>query len=362
MLRYLPYLFLAIGLFFLACKKEPDKIQPSLESIAEAVYASGVIKAKDQYQVYATVGGLVQAILVKEGDVVKKGDALFVVKNETSQLNAESAKIAAELADYNLRGERLNELRDAIGTTKSVMQNDSLLVARLRRLYADGAETKVALERQELAYQNSTNTHKAALSRYNDLKKQLASAAAQSKKQLALTQTLAQDYTVRSQQAGRVYAIGIKPGETVSPQAPVAIIGAADDFLTELQIDENDIVRIKQGQRVLLTMDSYKEQVFEAAVSKIDLIMNERTRTFTIEAEFTKAPPVLYPNLTAEANVIIQSKEKALTIPRTYLLNDSLVVLENKEKRRVQVGLKDYQKAEILSGLSANEFILNPNQ
>jgi HlyD family secretion protein len=68
----------------------------------------------------------------------------------------------------------------------------------------------------------------------------------------------------------------------------------------------------------------------------------------------------LYPNLTTEANIIIQAKEKAMTIPRTYLLNDSLVILTNKEKRKVEIGLKDYQKAEILSGLSANETILKP--
>lgn len=361
MLRLLPY-FLLVGLFFFSCKTAREKTQPLLEPISESVYASGIITSRDQYKVFSTVGGLVQAILVKEGDVVKQGDPLFVVKNETSKLNAENAKIATELADYNLRGERLQELKDAIQTTKSVMQNDSLLVARLRRLYADGAETKVNVERQELALQTSTNNHKAAISRYNDLKKQLAFAAAQSKKQLSISQNIAQDYTVRSQQAGRIYSISIEPGETVNLQTPVAIIGAADAFLTELQVDENDIVRIKKGQQVLLTMDSYKGKVFGATVSKIDLLMNERTRTFTVEAEFTEAPPVLYPNLTAEANIVIQAKEKALTIPRAYLVGDTAVVLENEETRRVVTGLMDYQKAEILSGLTANEFILKPTQ
>lgn len=34
-----------------------------------------------------------------------------------------------------------------------------------------------------------------------------------------------------------------------------------------------------------------------------------------------------------------------MTIPRTFLINDSLVMLENKSTRKVEVGLKDYQKA-----------------
>jgi len=111
-----------------------------------------------------------------------------------------------------------------------------------------------------------------------------------------------------------------------------------------------------------LSLDSYKGQVFEATVSIIDPIMNERTRTFKIEAEFTKSPPVLYPNLTTEANIVIQSKANAMTIPRSYLLGDSLVILANKTQQKVIIGLKDYQKVEILSGLNANETILKPSK
>ncbi len=358
--KYLSILIFLFLISILSCKKAPEQIQPSIERISESVYASGIIKSKNQYQVYSSVGGLVQILLVKEGDVVKKGDRLFIVENEASKLTAENAKIAANFAEQNTQGARLRELKTAIETAKSAMQNDSLLVARLRRLFADGAETKVNMERQELAYTTSKNNYKAAQARYNDLKKQLDFAAAQSKKQLSISNTLAGNYVVRSQQAGRVYSLTIEVGEIVGVQSPVAVIGDAESFLAELQVDEYDIVRIKKGQQVLLSLDSYKGQVFEAAVSKIDLIMNDRTRTFTIEAEFTKASPLLYPNLTTEANVVIQTKEKALTIPRSYLLNDSLVLMPNEEKRRVQIGLKDYQKVEILSGLKAGETILKP--
>ncbi len=358
--RYTSFLIFLSWIYLTSCKKAPEQIQPSIERISESVYASGVIKSKNQYQVYSSVGGLVQTLLVKEGDVVKKGDPLFIIENEASKLTAENAKIAADFAAQNTNGERLRELKTAIETAKNAMLNDSLLAARLRRLYADGAETKVNMERQELAYTISRNNYKAAHARYSDLKKQLDFAAAQSKKQLSISNTLAGNYVVRSQTAGRVYIISIEVGEIVGVQSPVAVIGDAESFLAELQVDEYDIMRIKKGQQVLLSLDSYKGQVYEAAVSKIDLIMNERTRTFTIEAEFTKAPPLLYPNLTTEANVVIQTKEKALTIPRSYLVNDSIVLMPNKEKRRVKIGLKDYQEVEILSGLKAGETILKP--
>ena len=88
--------------------------------------------------------------------------------------------------------------------------------------------------------------------------------------------------------------------------------------------------------------------------------MNERSKSFTVEAEFVNQPPTLFPNLTCEANIVIQQKDKALTIPRVCLVEDSYVLLANKERRKVTTGLKDYQKVEILSGLTTNDIILKP--
>ena len=108
-------------------------------------------------------------------------------------------------------------------------------------------------------------------------------------------------------------------------------------------------------------MDSYKGQVFEAIVTKIEPLMNEQSRSFTVNAQFISKPAVLYPNLSAEANIVINTKERALTIPRNYLIGDSVVLVNKDERRRVNVGLRDYQKVEILSGLSASEVIYKPN-
>src|SRR5690606_18336743 len=164
---------------------------------------------------------------------------------------------------------------------------------------------------------------------------QLEFSSKQSKKNLEITTTLLNDFLIRSNIDGKVYSVLKENGEIVTPQLPLAIIGDAEKFLLELQIDEYDIVKIKVGQKVVLTMDSYKDKLFEAIISKIIPIMNERTRSFLVEAEFVMAPEALYPNLTAEANIIIQTKENVLTIPRTFLLNDSSVVLENKEIKKV---------------------------
>ena len=90
--------------------------------------------------------------------------------------------------------------------------------------------------------------------------------------------------------------------------------------------------------------------------------MNERSKSFTVEAGLVKQPPALFPNLTCEANIVIAEKEKALTIPRACLLEGDYVLLATKEKRKVTTGLKDYQKVEILSGLKVTDIILKQAQ
>lgn len=345
-------------LLFNACQPEVEKTQPRVEKITSSVYASGVIKSIGQYQVFSTTGGLIQTVAVRAGDIVKKGDPLFIIRHEASQLQAENARLSADFAVLNTRGDRLRELEGSIALARTKASSDSMLLVRQQALWAQQIGSKVELEQRELAYQTSVSNHRAAVLRYQEAKKQYDFAAAQAQKQVSISNTLAQDYTVRAQADGRVYTVYKSVGEVVNAQVPLAVVGSADGFIAELQIDENDITRIRPQQRVLLTMDSYEGEVFEAVVDNIDPLMNERTRTFSVEVSFTKRPPTLYPNLTVEANIVISEKEDALTIPRAYLVQDSFVVLENEEERRVIIGLKDYRKVEILEGLQPNETII----
>ena len=125
-------------------------------------------------------------------------------------------------------------------------------------------------------------------------------------------------------------------------------------------MDENDIVQVQVGQPVYITMDSYKGQVFEGKVERVGALMNERSRTFVVEARFVNNPPRLFPNLTLEASILLRRKENTLTIPRAFLMEGDSVWISSKEKKHVKVGLKDYNRAEIIEGLSSTDKIYRP--
>jgi multidrug efflux pump subunit AcrA (membrane-fusion protein) len=352
-----------LGLVFIlfdACKIEQATLQPVQEMITESVYASGIIKSKSQYQVYSSVNGLIEEVLIGEGDLVKKGDPIIRLTNKTAVFNTELAKIAADYSAVNLNTEKLDQLKINIDLTETRMQQDATLLARQRNLWSQQIGTHNDLEQRELAYKNAVNNYEAAKLRYVELKKQIVFQEKQSKKSLQLSSSIAGDFNIKSETAGRVYNIFKKKGEMVTTQSPVALIGSTDIFMIELQVDEYDITRVKLGQKILVSMDSYKDNIFEAIVDKIIPMMNERTKSFTVEAVFVKQPPALYPNLTCEANIVIQQKDKALLIPRNYLLPGDFVLIQGDEKRKVTTGLKDYQKVEITSGLTVTDVLLKP--
>lgn len=349
-----------VCLLFISCGSKQEKVKPVVEKITESVYASGIVKSKNQYQAFASVNGLVAEVLVTEGDLVKKGDPIIRLSNVTAQLNSENARIAADYSSVAANSEKLNELKLNIDQAKTKLDNDATLLQRQRNLWEQQIGTRNELDQRELNYKNSASAYDAAKLRYAEVKKQISFQEKQSQKNLQISRTVAGDYYVKSETDGRVYSLLKEKGEMVTTQGPVALVGDATSFILELQVDEYDIARIKVGQKIVLSMDSYKGQVFEAIVEKINPSMNERSKSFTVEAGFVNQPPALFPNLTCEANIVIQQKDKALTIPRVCLVEDSYVILANKERRKVTTGLKDYQKVEILSGLTADDIILKP--
>ena len=348
------------ALIFTACKEEVETVSPSIESITESVYASGTIESEDQYQVFPSANGIVQNVYISEGDYVNSKTALFSIFNETSRINRENAELNAKYSDINSNTSKINDLKLSIDLAKNKMLNDSLMLVRQKVLFEKDVIPSTQLEQSQLTYLNSKTSYLSSQLKLKDLHKQLNLSDKQSKNNLRISSQLENDFIVKSDIKGKVYSILKKKGESVNMQTPIAIIGDAEAFKIILQVDEYDIIKVKKGMKIIVLLDSYKGKTFEAILSKIDPIMNERSKTFTVEAIFIKKPPVLYPNLSLEANIIVQKRQNVITIPRKFFINDQYVVLKNGNKKYIKTGLKDYQKIEVISGLNKNDILIIP--
>lgn len=361
MRRAAPFIAL-IGLGLGACFNRGEKTKPVLSPITESVYAAGTVKAANQYTVFPLVSGILQDILVEAGDTVRAGTPLFRLESRTAGLNTESARLALELSRQNSRNSfgKLREAELQVSTARDKYRLDSVMYRRQKRLWEQNIGTRLEFEQRQLAFTSSRSAYRAAKSGLALLQTQLRNELQQAGLAYDISRKLQQDYLVTSSLAGKVFDVLGEKGELVNPQTPLAIIGKNNSFLLELEVDEDDIARVKTGQTLVATLSGHPGRVFECRVDKIIPILDEQSRIFKIEASFKDPPAALYPNLTAEANIIIQTKSKAVLIPKDYLLDDQYVYVAKDRKRAVKTGLRDYRKVEILSGLDTADVIYKP--
>lgn len=343
--------------FLQACKDDKNKIKPAITSLTESVYASVTVRPDSLYQVFSVVAGIIDSTMVEEGDLVKKGQPLIHLVSDQSVLMKENAALNLQLAREN--STVLRELENELETVRLKMRNDSANYFRQKRLWEQGIGSKIEYENRKLSYELSQNNYQALKRKYERTRNELKTNTERAENTYLSNLTTLRDHTIESKINGKIYSILKEQGELVSSQQPIATIGKADKFIIEMLVDEVDIVRVKEGQEVLLTLDAYGDRVFEARISQIYPSKNERTQTFKVEATFSSPPETLYPGLSGEANIIVQRKENTMTIPIDYLVNDHQVQTEE-GLIEVETGIRNMNTVEILDGLDTNTYIAKP--
>lgn len=355
-------IFALAFIVFASCKENTETTKPFIQDISESVYASGIIKSKDQYYLTSTVSGIISKIVTQAGDSVKAGQEILTISNIPAELMRQNAELNAIYNDFKANQGKLDELKLTMELSKTKMQNDSALYFRQKNLWEQKIGSKVDFEQKEFAYKSSKTNYQSSVLKYADYKKQLMLLSEQTKNSLKINTKQASDYIIKSEIDGVLYELTKENGELVGPQNILGVVGNASQFLIELQVDESDILKIQLQQQVLLSIESSKDSVYIGKVSKINPFMNERTKTFTVEAIFVTQPSKLYPNTTLEANIVVNTKKNAMLIPRQFLLDNDSVMLSDDKKIKVITGLKDYQNVEILSGLKITDEIILPKK
>jgi len=358
------YFFISLLLLTtISCSDKQDKILPTEQSLTESVYASATIQPDRLYQVFAAVSGILDDVLVEEGDLVTTNKPLFQIINNAPKLNSQNAKFALELAKENYNGSAaiLSSIKDEIEAARLKFKNDSINYFRQKNLWEQQIGSKSQYEAKKLNYELASNQLKLLKNKYNRTKNELQTAVKQAQNNYHSASITTNDFTVTSKMNGKVYALFKEPGEIITSMEPLAAIGSANQFVIKLLVDEVDIVRINNNQDILIDLEAYADTVFKGKVSKIYPKKDERNQTFTVEAVFINPPEVLYPGLSGEANIVISKKENVLTIPKAYLI-DSNKVKTDGGIVTVKTGLQNMDAIEILSGINKDTYIYKPDQ
>ena len=349
-------LFSILFTIIFSCNNSSETIKLVQTDIVESVYASAKIKSFNQYSQRFSVGGKLLNYLATEGDVVKAGQPIAQLENTTPELSLQNAEMAFQISKDN--ESILRDIKLQFQTAQKICNLDSINYIRQQRLFSNGIGTLNQLESFKLKFETAKNNVSSISEKLKSQSSIYKYSKAQAQNNIEIARKNTKDFTVNSFIDGKIYVLPYKIGEMVLPQQEFAVIGDAKQFLLEMEIDEADISKINLGQLVIVKLEAYKETL-KAKISKIYPSLDPKTQSFKIEAIFAENTPKLYPGLTAEANIITNTKKQANVIPLTFLIDNKYVKTKD-GNIEVQTGLRNFSQIEILSGIDANTVLIKP--
>ncbi len=362
-MKHTLFLIVLLSLAIASCNKKQG-IQPQHKDLIDAVFASGKAVTVNQYKVTAFSEGYLTASLVAEGDSVKIGQRLFTIQNDVQQMQVINAfdnlKYAQNKQSDN--APQIQQLEEQIKQAEIKKQTDSINLNRYKNLIATNAVSKVDYDNVTLVFKNDISNCKVLQKQLADVKQTLAINATNAKAQYEIQQQNNGFYTVISAANGLILNIYKKNGDYVKKGETIADMGNGK-VIAKLQVAEDDINRIQQNQLVLISLNTDKDHVYKAAVSKIYPSFDAVSQSFIVEATFTEHPKVLKDGTQLQANFIITEKKNVLVIPANYLSDgDSITLLEGDKKRAIKTGIKTLDWVEVTDGMVGNETIELPKK
>lgn len=354
------FLLLLVALLF-SCSEERETYEVKSGPVVESVYSSVSLEPKGLYQVNALIAGHIDQVFVKPGDSVHKGDVLFTIVDVQSRANSANAKLAYELAKKNYSGDInvLDDLRLELNSALLKRRNDSLNYHRNLELYENKAITTVELESSELLFKASQNNHELIKKKIQRTEAELKASLEQAKNNYTSSLSRSSDAVIRSEIDGIVYEVYKEVGELVMTQEPLSVLGSGNEFVIKMKVDEVDITRVRLGQRIFVSLEAYKGQVFKGEVTHITPKMDDRTQTFSVDGEFTEAPEKLYLGLTGEGNIVVNQRDNVVLVPVAYLTEDKKVETPEGFKA-IELGIKSLNEVEVINGLKSGDLIYKP--
>ncbi|GAB3219410.1 efflux RND transporter periplasmic adaptor subunit [Algoriphagus aestuariicola] len=331
----------------------------------EAVYASGFLEAIGQVELRSQTEGVLQNEFGTEGEKVQNGQVLFTISGLALDSRLQTAQQQFELAKINASPSSpvLAEYLQGVKIAEEQYRADSLTWLRQSRLYEQKAVSVSQFESAETAFESSKQNWKRSQSQLKSKRDQVLMDLESTRKDLLLLQDELDHYKVRSDRDGVFFHSEAEIGEFIKKGDVLATLGTDRGFIGSLKIDEQDISRISLGQKVLLEMDAFPGETFQAELTKIYSKVDPMDQMLRVDARLKDTLPSRLIGLALEANILVREKSEALVIPGSLLLpGDSVLILHDGKTRKVKVspGIRTLTEVEILDGLSKDSNLIKP--
>ena len=269
----------------------------------------------DESNINALTGGQIKTVLVREGDLVKAGQELVALDNDTLNAQKDQADAAVRQAEASYQSlmngvseEQMKQLELAVGIAQSNLESAQ---SNLQKMQTDTQRMEVMLEgafisqadmdaqRNGLvAAQSSFESAKSNLeisrSKLTDAQngateEQIAQAQAgvdQARAALLQIETTLDKAVLKSPVDGLVTNVNVKDGDVVSSGLPALVVADIYKPYITCNIDETDLSRVSLDQEVDVTLLATKDTVYKGKVTKINKAADFATKKASNESDF----------------------------------------------------------------------------
>jgi RND family efflux transporter MFP subunit len=161
----------------------------------------------------------------------------------------------------------------------------------------------------------------------------------------------------------------LDPGALVTANnSTLFILMNLDSVKIIVNVPEKDVPFVYQIRTALVTLDALPDKEFNGRVTRFSEAIDLSTRTMAIQIEIANRSHIIKPGMFATIQMTLAEHQNAITVPTNALLKDEIgqyiyALDEKKVKRiRVQTGVEQVERTEIISGLTGDETIITVGQ
>jgi HlyD family secretion protein len=352
------------------------------ETLVSSLNTNGKVEPIEWMPVRSERAGVITRTWVSRGQFVRKGDPLVELDTRVASADLSKAQAAIQEAQAQeqvvMQGGRVAErqqIESDLARARLDLDAAQKSYQALERLVAKQAATRQELDSaHQLVDQlqlriQALEKNKAAL--VTGIDKDIAKARLQeAQSAAAVAQTNLDLSVIRAPMDGTVYDFDLKPGSYVNPGDPIAKVGRLDRVRVTVYVDEPDLGKVRAGELVVITWDALPDHQWKGQVDKLpSQIVPLGTRQVGEVGCIIENPDrELKPNANINADIQATVVENAIAIPKEAIRRHGsetgvlLLVGDRAVWRKLSLGISNYTKSQVLSGLNDGDAVALPSE
>lgn len=352
-------------------------------TMVRSVVATGKIEPITKVEIKSKANGIIELLNVDVDQAVNAGDVLVELDKENLNARVRESRAALQAAEAGLLATEAALKKNTIEAEGPDVEFAGRAYERAQNLFDQKLIAQSGLDDAKGVYEQAQNRQRAAQSQLFVAKAKVAEARATVAQTRAATDRAEEELanaTIRAPVKGTILYRHVELGSPVSSilnlgaaATPVITMGDISQVFVRGKVDESDIGRVRLGQACRITVETFKDKVFQGKVTQISPmgIEKDNVTNFEVKVSIDNPGHELKAMMTANAEIILEEHPDSLIIPESAITYDAqrkafvdLVDAKSKDGKRrvmVKVGVGNGSKTQVLDGVKQGDRIVLPS-